>query len=259
MHHVDPDMLALAALGEHALDDDDAAHLARCGECAAELAQTRHVVAVGRQTTPADIPTAPPAAVWERIRDELGLLGVTEPEGANREKTDQGHAGSDASGSGGDAEVLPLRPRPRRMSGWLAMAASAGIVAGGVGGALWASSRPPAPGPDPTVLAEATLDPLPGWDAQGVASVQQVADGARVVVVQVDGEFGTDGYREVWLLAPDLSGMVSLGLLDGSAGEFVLPDGIDLARYSVVDVSEEPFDGDATHSGNSIVRGPVEV
>ena len=242
MGHVDPDILTLAALGEMPLDGA-ADHLRGCDECGPELERLSRVVAVGRATTPADIPTAPPAAVWERIREELGL------------PTEGEEAASTLRTVSESAE--PLAPR-RRISGWLALAASVGVVAGGVGGAMWATGRSPAE-PPATILAEATLDALPGWDASGVAEVRQVSDGARVVIVELDAQLGTDGFREVWLLAPDLSGMVSLGLLDGTEGEFVVPAGIDLDRYSVVDVSEEPFDGDATHSGNSIVRGAVEA
>ena len=36
-------------------------------------------------------------------------------------------------------------------------------------------------------------------------------------------------------------------------------DSVDLARFSVVDVSAEPLDGDPTHSGDSIVRGALDV
>jgi hypothetical protein len=58
---------------------------------------------------------------------------------------------------------------------------------------------------------------------------------------------------------PDVSGLVSLGTLDGSSGRFDLPAGLDLDQFSVVDVSEEQFDGDPAHSGDSIVRGPLEA
>ena len=68
-----------------------------------------------------------------------------------------------------------------------------------------------------------------------------------------------EGFREVWLLKPDVSGLVSLGTLDGTSGRFDLPDGLDLSQYSVVDVSEEQFDGNPSHSGDSIVRGPLQA
>ena len=59
--------------------------------------------------------------------------------------------------------------------------------------------------------------------------------------------------------SPDVSGLVSLGTLDGTSGRFDLPAGLDLTQFSVVDVSEEQFDGDPAHSGDSIVRGPLQA
>ena len=63
--------------------------------------------------------------------------------------------------------------------------------------------------------------------------------------------------REVWLLTEAVDGLISLGLLNGTEGEFIVPDSVDLERFSIVDVSQEPLDGDPTHSGDSIVRGPL--
>ena len=48
-------------------------------------------------------------------------------------------------------------------------------------------------------------------------------------------------------------------VLDGAEGRFDVPDGLDLAEFPVVDVSEEHFDGDPSHSGDSVVRGPLDV
>lgn len=237
MRHVEPEVLALLALGEDAAAPDDTAHLGTCDECSTELAALHRIVAAGRETTPEDVPTAPPPVVWERITAELGLgehSSVEEPR---------------------PAQVRRLPERSRRPVTWLvAAAAAAGIAVGGVGGAWWASRTT---SEQAAVLARADLEPLPGRTVTGVASLERDADGARVVVVEVEGDLGAEGYREVWLIAPDLSGMVSIGLLQGTSGRFVVPDEIDVSRYPVVDVSEEPFDGDATHSGNSVVRGTL--
>jgi hypothetical protein len=53
----------------------------------------------------------------------------------------------------------------------------------------------------------------------------------------------------------DASGLLSLGLLEGTSGRFAVPAGIDLDQFTLVDVSAEPVDGDPSHSGDSIVRG----
>ncbi|MDO5663474.1 MAG: anti-sigma factor, partial [Brachybacterium sp.] len=48
-----------------------------------------------------------------------------------------------------------------------------------------------------------------------------------------------------------------LGALDGGHGTFTIPHGVDLAEYSVVDISLEHADGDPSHSGDSWVRGQL--
>ena len=52
--------------------------------------------------------------------------------------------------------------------------------------------------------------------------------------------------------------MVSLGPLDRARGHGV-PAGLDPASFSIVDVSLEPFDGDPTHSGDSLLRKILEL
>jgi hypothetical protein len=86
--------------------------------------------------------------------------------------------------------------------------------------------------------------------------VAEQSDGARVVDVTLTAP-DAGGFREVWLISSDASQLVSLGVLRGSEGSFTIPDGLDLGRFALVDVSEEPFDGDPAHSGDSIVRGEL--
>lgn len=246
MAHVDPDDLALAALGEE-LTEEAAAHVAACPDCAAEVASLRRVVLIGRSGTAADAPAPPSSSVWARVRAELDLS-------ADLGTDDLGAADLGADDPAPVADLAAVRRR--RSSWWVAAAAAAGLVVGGVGGAWWAT-RPDTPPSPVTVVAEALLEPLPGWQARGTAVVTETEDGARVVVVDLDDDEPVEGYREVWLIAPDLSGMVSLGPLEGTEGTFTVPAGLELDRFPVVDVSAEPFDGDVTHSGDSIVRGTL--
>ena len=230
--HVDDELLALLALGEPAGSTADLAHVEECERCADELASLSDVVGLARSAGADAALVAPAPAVWDRVSAELGLS------------------------SSADADVVALdsrRPRPGR---WIAAAAAVGLVVGG-GTTWWVAQRP-----DPvTVIASAILEPLPGRDASGSAVVQTSADGTRVLVVDLaePGSSSDDGFREVWLLKPDVSGLVSLGTLAGTSGRFDLPAGLDLSQFSVVDVSEEQFDGDPAHSGDSIVRGPLDA
>ncbi len=121
---------------------------------------------------------------------------------------------------------------------------------------LDSSSEPPV-----TVAASVDLEPLPDWDASGTAELTLRDSGEQVLVVTLaaDQAAVADGYQEVWLIDSNVEGMVSLGILDGSSGEFVVPAGIDVADFPIVDVSLEPTDGVPTHSGNSIARGQIEA
>ena len=83
-------------------------------------------------------------------------------------------------------------------------------------------------------------------------------DGGDVLAVDVRGLPTTDGYFEVWLLAPDASSMIAIGTLGvGDTGVFPLPPGVSLTDYPIVDVSDEAYDGDPTHSTDSVVRGTL--
>ena len=234
MRHVDPDLLALLALGENAGDATDRDHLASCAQCRSELENLAHAADVGRSTLGAGDLLKPDARVWSAIRAEVDEL----------EDDD-------------DAEDERLAPvTPLRRPGWIApvaAAAAAVVVVGGIG-AVWLSLQPtPA-----TVLASAQLDAFPDWvGATGSATVSESADGSRVVDVSVNLPAGEEGFREVWLISSDTSQLVSLGIVDGASGTFTIPAGLDLSRYDLVDISEEPFDGDPTHSGDSIVRGQL--
>jgi hypothetical protein len=250
--HCDPETLALRSLGEVVGTPEENAHLQSCAQCQAELASLRTVV-VAASVGGGDVHvTAPPAQVWERITAELsaGSDEASAPVAAPR--------ASEPS----LAPVTPLRPKHRarsRPATWLLAAAGfGGILVGGVGTAVVLSS-PTAP--EATVAASVDLEPLPAWDASGIAELRVAEDGTRVLVVSVDADAPapTDGYREVWLIDTDVEGMVSLGNLEGSTGEFVVPDGVDVAEFPIVDVSLEPLDGDPTHSGNSIVRGTIDA
>ena len=258
MDHVDPDVLALIALGEP--DPVAEAHLAVCERCAEEVTALQHVVAAGRATGPDDALVAPPARVWAAIESELGLATATPPPTATGVPPVSPAAPvADTATQDGPAAATVVPLRRRRTPAWIASAAAAGVVIGGLGGA-WIVGRDSDPAP--AVVARAELEALPGWDAVGHAEIEEDADGRRVLVLTVDetgGAGDTDGLREVWLLKEDVSGLVSLGLLDGEEGRFLVPAGVNLSEYPVVDVSREPTDGDPAHSGDSVVRGVLAI
>lgn len=253
MSHLDPEQLALLALGEPAASVTDCGHLSTCEPCRTELNELSRAVGVARATVADEKLEAPPARVWSAIADELGLKttdGSVASEMSVAAETLQTSPPEPESAPGEEAQP-PARRRSLRATAW-ALAASL-VVIGGIGiGALAVSTS------TPTSIAQAVLEPFPDHpDATGVADVEQDRDGVRRLVVSVGDEVAPDTYREVWLIRNDAGALVSLGVLEGESGSFVIPDGLDLVEYSLVDVSVEPLDGDPAHSGDSIVRGEL--
>lgn len=231
--HVDPDLLALLALGEEVARPSDRDHIAGCPTCAEDLKNLSRAATIGRSTLDAGELIEPAPRVWSRIAEEVGL--PAEPAVAS-------------------AVVSPLPERSRRR--WMPALVAACVAVGLASGALitWAALRPASE----TVLASATLDAFPAWPgASGTAQVTASPDGGRTISVELDDPDSNDGYREVWLITSDTTKLVSLGVVRGSEGTFTIPDGIDITSYDLVDISAEPFDGDPAHSGDSIVRGQL--
>ncbi|WP_138734683.1 anti-sigma factor [Modestobacter excelsi] len=242
MPHSTPEQLALAALGEP-LPDTDAAHLAGCAQCSAEVAALRRpveVLAVPELAGTAPEVTPPPQ-VWTAIAAATGVSAVPPSSGAEVVPPSSG------------AEVVPLRPR-RSRTRWLTIAAAV-LVGGVVGGGAVALTRDE--DGSGSVVATAALDPLPAEDASGRAEVRDV-DGVRSLQVDLDAPSLPDGYYEVWLLQPDAVRMVPVGAVHRGDTVLPLPDGLDLGAYPLVDVSVEPMDGDPTHSGVSVARGSLQ-
>lgn len=255
MPHIDDETLALCALGEDVLDPERRAHLSGCAVCSRAVDELTRVVEGARAGEHEPELVSPSPQVWSRVHAELGLTEApaTLPERATAPA--DGRPGADDEPRG--ADVVELGPRRVRRA-WLPalVAASVALVLGLVGGVLW-ERRPDDPAE--TTIASAVLEALPDWPgASGEAVVQETPDGRRQILVTVDAPVPEGTYREVWLLRPDVSGLVSLGVLEGTEGRFDVPEGLDLAAYPVVDVSEERFDGDPAHSGDSVVRGPLE-
>ena len=237
MAHIDPDMMALIALGESALPGD-LEHVRGCVLCQSEVDQLTAVAASARKISPADRPVLPPAHVWERIEAELGIELPDVPIPVETQ--------------------APVETRARRARrGMFALAASVGILVGGLGTYIAVSTD--SSDSRATIVAEASLDPLRDVKEPAQASVQQI-NGGQILKVQASGLPATDGYYEVWLLAPDAVSMISVGMLDASeGGAFPLPAGIDLAAFPIVDISLEHFDGVTTHSSDSILRGKLNI
>jgi hypothetical protein len=243
--HAPDDLLALHATGDP-LPPEVQQHVAHCSQCRGELSQWNALVATGRATTYADVPGQPPPRVWEAISAELALdtSAVT------------------AEPAESQAEVISLDSRRRWSTSWLVAASVVGIVGGAVlatgGIALTDSGSDPAPVAAPPVVATASLTALPEHQGDGAAEIVETDTGTELVVDVSDLSSG-EGFYEVWLIDPDTFQMIGLGALTDTSGRFPVPEGLDLSRYTVVDVSLEPLDGDPVHSTDSVVRGELST
>ncbi|WP_243074321.1 anti-sigma factor [Microbacterium sp. SS28] len=226
-----------------------------------------HAAVVARATMDETQLEAPPARVWARLADELGLAPDLDPVGISTQRRDE--TGTDAASpapSTSPAAAGPGSPaapaaaaRARGRSGrwsrrgvWALAASVAFLLV--IGGGVWAGIGLLGP----TSIATAALDAFPSHpDAVGEAVVEEARDGARTLTVSLDGDAASDEYREVWLIRSDGARLISLGVLEGSSGSFPIPAGVDLSQYDLVDISFEPVDGDPAHSGDSIVRGQL--
>ena len=257
--HLGSETLALVAMSEAGLSQDERVHLAGCAACARELRALRHTVAAGRSARTVHL-VAPGEHLWSSIHSTLGLSpAVAAPPrlgefGSFRRAADAGEAADATSVS--DPTPVPDAPRLPRSRRWLPLAAAAaivGVVGGSAAGIWWQSPRAPTVVP---VLATANLEPQSSWEASGRAWIEE-AGGHREVIVHLVTAGDAVLLREVWLVTADDSGLLSIGFLNGAAGRFTIPDGIDLAAYPLVEVSAEFEDGDPAHSGDPIVRGEL--
>ncbi len=248
MPHLDPEQLSLLAMYEEWEDADGREHLSACPECAADYAALRRTVDAVRTTPDTASLSVPGPHVWAGIHRELGLAEAVQADPLSGPATKP----AEAPGEAAPSNVAPFSPRKawwQRTGTWIAAAAAVVLVAAG---GIWVSTRPA----QPTQLAQAQLTPLAQYSATGSAKVVEAADGSRRLDVTLDKDEAR-GYQEVWLIAPDLSRLVSLGIMNSDSGSFEVPAGLQLADYPIVDVSDEPVDGNPAHSTVSIVRGTL--
>lgn len=235
MSHIDADELSVIALGEPPSAADER-HLQQCARCRSRLDQLTAVVAASRSVTVEDRPVAPPDAVWSAIASELGLA-------------------ADESA----ATVVSLDAARRSRRGSRALIAAAAVVGLIAGSAVTATVLQRDGGASsPQIVASAPLAPMGDADVAGTAALERTANGAVLHVSVPNLPVLEDGYYEVWMATADASTMVAIGTLNpGEEGTFVLPAGMEATDFPLVDVSIEHFDGDPSHSVESVVRGQL--
>lgn len=269
MPHIDPEELSLLALYGAWLDEEGQRHLNSCDACSAEYAALRRAVDAMKTTPDSTSFEVPGPNVWSGIHRELGLSDATraDPLGPATGSATGSAAGSatgtETSKAGHTDPPEPGQPpapptdlrsgkkRPlgwQRRGTWLAVAAAGALVI--AGGTLWNLNQAATP------LARAELSPLAQHTATGSATVLESADGSRNLEVKLSKD-EAQGYQEVWLIGTDLKRLISLGIMSSDSGTFPLPSDLNLDDFPIVDVSDEPLDGNPGHSSVSIVRGSL--
>jgi hypothetical protein len=290
VQHCTPEQLALAALREP-LPEPDAAHLAGCAACQADVASLRRsvdVLAVPELAAPSGA-VAPPPSVWDSIAAATGVTAAPRPDVVAAAAT-SGSAPGAVPGASGVSPVsavpdlhvaapvtaAPAAPVPPaspaaagspapgsappgadvrelrpRRSTRVLLAVAASLV---LGAGIGAGVTALAQRDGGEAVTATDLASLEGSDAEGSAEVV-ARGGGSVLEVQLDAPEQTDGYYEVWLIEPDIERMIPVGIVQAGTTSLDLPAGVDLAEYPIVDVSVEPLDGDPAHSGVSVARG----
>ncbi|GAA1846201.1 anti-sigma factor domain-containing protein [Microlunatus capsulatus] len=235
MRHLDDELLAGLALDEaEEVGARDRAHLLVCRACAARLAELQALVATGRAGEPG--PSRPPApTVLAAIQAELA---------------------ADVPAGPGPSPVAVLdhhRSVRSRPSVGRRLVAAAAVLVVAAGGALWYRAATAE-----VVVASTTLTSLPDKSGSGTARLVE-RDGGLQLTVDVTRPAAGDAFEELWLINTDGQRMISLGVVppDGHGTYPVPVTEPGLGGYTVVDISLEPFDGDAAHSRDSLLRGSL--
>lgn len=275
MRHPDIELLTQFALDDPlALDAATLVHITDCAECRHEIEQVQRVVdatlAIGGRSDLRTLLTPSPA-VWDRIVEELDadeaapsrtpvevdlsavpILPTPEPV---VDEPSWLFSSSDGDDGGASTEPRTYSESPPRRTAALQLLAAAvvGVIVGA--GFTWVLSDNGGDEPPVTDVATSVLQPVNGHTGTGEVSLSGSTN--KTVTVNFDASDADGGFIEVWLLDPKTNGMIALGVLDGPTGEFALPKNVNLGRYSNIDISVEPFDGDPLHSADSLARGPL--
>jgi hypothetical protein len=234
MTHPEMDELLDLVRDGAAADDGVRQHVDDCAQCADGMQWAVRLDAAAARIGGDTQLVSPPPAVWGRIEAELAPAGPS---------------------------LVPrtsVARRSRRRSVLVAAAALTGVVLGGVGGYVLAdrggssSDRPLASAGTP--VAAGTLDPV-GQDVGSGRLVMSRLDGARSLTITFARTVTGPGYVEAWLLDPLTDEMLALGIVGPGGGTVTVPPDADLSRFTTVDISREPFDGDPAHSAESLSRG----
>lgn len=141
--------------------------------------------------------------------------------------------------------------------GWLFGAG--GLVVGAIAGAVGMRMADGFFDDLEEAVRRAELTPLDRPNQRlGTAKLLRQQVGYSLSVEVPDGVSNPDGYVEVWLINTDGQRMVSVGVFaSDSIGRFSIDEALIEGGYLIVDLSNERFDDEPRHSGDTIMRGEL--
>lgn len=235
----------------HERRDDELLTQARAGLDAIEGVDADHVASLWESIAAA-------AFADDDSADTTGPLTIERPT-TERPTTERPATGPSATAATqrDDDTVVDLaaaraRRRPGRLTAWLGAAAAALVL---VVGGVWVVTQSTSPEP----VATFAMDALDDRVATGVDGQIVQDDGTTVVEVDLSALPPLEGgaFYELWLLDLENEQIVSLGEVDRSTTSVTVEGSIDAVAFPAIDVSVEPPDGVPTHSGDSVLRGPI--
>ncbi|SEJ12870.1 anti-sigma factor domain-containing protein [Demequina mangrovi] len=233
--HASLDGLAARALGIR-VADGGRAHIAECRECRDAWRSLNNLVGTIARTGTQAPTVAPRESLWEEVREAVDAVDAGAPAPESDWRTEA------------RAQATAAQRRRTMLMGVAVVAASVFVALAVLVAQLAADGEGAA-------IASAVLeDPRSGAGDVGQASIHVDADGTEVVVVEgVYAEY-PDAYLELWLRTGD-GEPVSLGQISTARYSVALPPEIASARGATLEVSREPWDGDAAQTGDVIARG----
>ncbi|MEO7752664.1 MAG: anti-sigma factor [Terracoccus sp.] len=289
MTHPDDDTLVDLALGDPQGSEPSSArdHVAACVTCQHDVAQFRRAYGL---LSPVDaVPAAvtagegggavssgwspPPPQLWSRISEAIAeqpgaedgdasvpaplrAVGASAHDGAGSTPDLPHDGGRHGPASVTDTDDVDAardrRRRSHRVLPWATGMAAAGLVIGLLTGrVLWTE-------PMPTTVAQVALDTLGTKQQRGEASLVNMGGGMGLKVSTTTPLSPGDGFLEVWLINSDGKRMVAVGVLRGDGPDvFPISRALISEGYVVVDISQEQFDDQPQHSGDSLLRGTL--
>ncbi len=183
--------------------------------------------------------STPSEGTWDGIATQLGFV---------RDPGSAAPAGDTAPTPGGVSRRLLF-------TGLGGLVVGAALGAGGLGIAQVAMQ------PRDIPVKRAVLTPLERDDEKmGIAELRPDDVGYSLIVDVPKGATHPGGYVEVWLINVDLKRMISIGVfVAGTAAKFHVSDALIEAGYLIVDLSNEEFDDEPRHSGDTIMRGELRA